>query len=149
MKTEKICAEHLEGAAALEALCFPDPWSAKALELLLTEEASGAVILQEGAVVAYGGIYWAPDEGQITNVAVHPDCRRQGLGAQILQALIAEANARACMRMVLEVRASNEAAIALYRRYGFFEVGRRKAFYRAPREDALIMELSLGTDKAI
>ena len=141
--TEPICGEHLAAVAELEASCFSEPWSRDALSLLLTEQASGVVLMQNGAVVAYGGVLWAPDEGQITNIAVSPDFRRRGFGEQILQALILLAKEKGALQLVLEVRASNEAAITLYEKSGFLMVGRRKAFYRAPREDALVMVLSL------
>ena len=68
--TEPICGEHLAAVAELEAACFSEPWSRDALSLLLTEQASGVVLMQNGAVVAYGGVLWAPDEGQIINIAV-------------------------------------------------------------------------------
>ncbi len=141
--TEPIRDEHLSAVAELESSCFSEPWSRAALSLLLTEQASGVVLLQNGAVAAYGGVLWAPDEGQITNIAVSPDFRRRGFGKQILQALILQAKERGAVQLVLEVRASNAAAIALYENSGFLTVGRRKAFYRAPREDALVMILSL------
>ncbi len=141
--TEPIRAEHLASVAKLEAECFSEPWSRDALALLLTDAASGVVLLQNGEVAAYGGVLWAVDEGQITNIAVSHAWRRQGFGKQILQALILQAKERGAVQLVLEVRASNEAAIALYEQSGFLTVGRRKAFYRAPREDALVMLLSL------
>ena len=139
--------EHLEDVAELERLCFGQPWSAKALELLLTPEATGAVCLWEGRAVAYGGMLLAPGEGQITNVAVHPDFRRRGYAAAVLRALIAEAMAREdCEQISLEVRESNGAAVALYLQNGFLTVGRRRHFYRDPAEDALVMIKSLGAD---
>lgn len=139
--------KHLDGVAELERLCFGEPWSIHALELLLTPEATGAVCLLEGRVVAYGGMLFAPGEGQITNVAVHPDFRRRGCAGAVLRALIAEASEREdCEQISLEVRESNGAAIALYRQNGFLTVGRRRRFYRNPVEDALVMIKNLGED---
>ena len=85
----------------------------------------------------------AVDEGQITNIAVHPDHRGQGLGLAIVQALIKHAKAERLASITLEVRVSNTPAITLYKKVGFLEVGRRKGFYTKPTEDALIMELKL------
>ena len=140
-------AADLEGAAALEKLCFSSPWSANSLELL-TKEGIGVGYVCVGntptpMVTAYGGMMIAVDEGQITNIAVHPDCRGQGLGLAIVQALIKHAKAERLASISLEVRVSNAPAIALYRKVGFAEVGRRKGFYTRPTEDALIMELKL------
>ena len=148
MTVEKITAAHLSAVAALETLCFADPWSEKALELLLTDGAYGAVCLADGHIVAYGGILWAPDEGQITNIATHPDHRRCGMGAAVLEHLIAVARSRGCEQLSLEARVSNVPAIALYERYGFVKMGLRRGFYKHPTEDAFVMCLQLdGTKK--
>ena len=139
----------LEGTAALEKLCFHQPWSASSLELL-TREGIGVGYLctktsntENPLVTAYGGMLIAVDEGQITNIAVHPDHRGQGLGLAIVQALIKHAKAERLASITLEVRVSNTPAISLYRKVGFAEVGRRKGFYTKPTEDALIMEARL------
>ena len=119
MKVETLTAAHLAQVAELEQLCFADPWSEKALELLLGDGAYGAVCLQEGRVMAYGGVLWAPFEGQITNIATHPTARRCGMGAAVLEHLIAVAIERGCEQLSLEARVSNTPAISLYERYGF------------------------------
>ena len=143
MRVVRIKPSHLSEIAALEALCFSEPWSEGALELLLCESATGFVCLCDGRVQAYGGMLIAPDEGQITNVAVHPEARRMGLGRAIVDALINEARARGLEQISLEVRVSNLAAIALYEKVGFAVEGRRKNFYRRPTEDALVMLKSI------
>ncbi len=147
MTVEKLTAAHLCEVAELEARCFADPWSEKALELLLSDEAYGVVCLQDARVIAYGGVLWAPDEGQITNIATHPDHRRCGMGAAILEHLIAEARTRGCEQLSLEARVSNLPAIALYERYGFLKMGVRRGFYKHPTEDAYVMCLPLGSTK--
>ena len=147
MKVETLTAEHLAQVAELEQLCFADPWSEKALELLLGDGAYGAVCLQEGRVMAYGGVLWAPFEGQITNIATHPDARRCGMGAAVLEHLIAVAIERGCEQLSLEARVSNTPAISLYERYGFEKMGLRRGFYKHPTEDAYVMCLSLDKSK--
>ena len=147
MKVETLTAEHLEQVAELEQLCFADPWSEKALELLLGDGAYGAVCLQEGHVMAYGGVLWAPFEGQITNIATHPTARRCGMGAAVLEHLIAVAIERGCEQLSLEARVSNTPAISLYERYGFEKMGLRRGFYKHPTEDAYVMCLSLDKSK--
>jgi ribosomal-protein-alanine N-acetyltransferase len=79
------------------------------------------------------------DEGQITNIAVHPDHRRKGYGAAITRALLRHAKDAKLESVSLEVRVSNTAAIELYKKAGFAEAGRRKGFYAKPTEDALVM----------
>ena len=147
MTIEKITAAHLGAIAELEKVCFADPWSEKALELLLTNEAYGAVCLQNGRVMAYGSILWGVDEGQIINIATHPDARRQGMGATVLEHLIQVAKSRGCEQLSLEARVSNLPAISLYERYGFVKMGLRRAFYKHPTEDAYVMCLSLDNTK--
>ena len=137
---------HLEGAAALEKLCFSNPWSAKSMELL-TNDGIGVGYLctapaapqTDPTVTAYGGMLITVDEGQITNIAVHPDYRRKGLGAAILRSLLRHAKDAKLESVSLEVRVSNTAAIELYKKAGFAEAGRRKGFYAKPTEDALVM----------
>ena len=147
MKVETLTAAHLAQVAELEQLCFADPWSEKALELLLGDGAYGAVCLQEGRVMAYGGVLWAPFEGQITNIATHPDARRCGMGAAVLEHLIAVAIEHGCEQLSLEARVSNTPAISLYERYGFEKMGLRRGFYKHPTEDAYVMCLSLDKSK--
>ena len=147
MTVEKLTAAHLSAVAELETVCFADPWSENALELLATDAAYGAVCLQDGRVMSYGGVLWAPFEGQITNIATHPDARRQGMGAAILEHLITVAKSRNCEQLSLEARVSNAPAIALYERYGFIKMGLRRGFYKHPTEDAYVMCLSFDNTK--
>ncbi|MBQ9162167.1 MAG: ribosomal protein S18-alanine N-acetyltransferase [Clostridia bacterium] len=135
---------HLDGAAELERLCFSSPWSRESLKLLTNDGIGvGFVCECEGKIAAYGGMLIAVDEGQITNVAVHPDYRRRGMAGAILNSLMRYAKSCHADSVTLEVRASNAAAIALYKKAGFVEVGRRRAFYTKPVEDAIIMTVKL------
>lgn len=147
MTAEKLTLAHLSQVAELEKVCFADPWSEKALEILVTDEAYGAVCLENGRAMAYGSILWGVDEGQIINVATHPDARRRGMGAAVLEHLIATATTRGCEQLSLEVRISNTPAVALYERYGFLKMGLRRGFYKHPTEDAYVMCLSLDNAK--
>ena len=137
---------HLGGAAELEKLCFTSPWSASSLELLTNEGIGVGYLLtvpaapsNEPTVAAYGGMLITVDEGQITNIAVHPDHRRKGYGTAIVRSLLRYAKDARLESVSLEVRVSNTAAIELYRQAGFTEAGRRKGFYAKPTEDALVM----------
>jgi ribosomal-protein-alanine N-acetyltransferase len=140
MKTAILERAHLPAVAELEALCFAHPWSEKALEHLLEEKNFGAVALEDGKLLAYAGLVTALDEGEITNVATHPDHRRRGAARAALGLLLEQAWARGICRVTLEVRESNVAAQTLYTSLGFTLCGKRKGFYSSPREDALVLE---------
>jgi len=84
------------------------------------------------------------DEGEILNLAVIPAMRRRREGAALLGAALGEFRARRVRRVFLEVRESNEAAIAFYGRHGFLKTGRRPGYYREPDEAAVLMEMILG-----
>ena len=73
------------------------------------------------------------------NIAVHPDYRKQGIATNLINILVKELTQRGSHSLMLEVRASNEGAISVYKSLNFSEVGRRKNYYRNPKEDALIM----------
>jgi len=88
------------------------------------------------------------DEGYIANIAVFPEHRRKGVAGQLLQVFMNFAEANRLAFLTLEVRASNQAAIALYANRGFEEVGRRKNYYEHPREDAIIMTKEFAPDGA-
>ena len=136
----RIDESMLEGASELEKLCFSSPWSKEALALLTKDTAVGVCAVDKtGRVIAYGGMLTVLDEGEITNIACHPDARRQGLGEAITSALLSFGKERGITRFSLEVRESNIAAISLYEKLGFTVAGKRKDFYAKPREDAFVM----------
>ena len=141
---EKLTAETIPGAAELEKLCFAEPWSASSLELLTKEGIGvGMVCRKDGIVCAYGGMLVAVDEGQITNIATHPDFRRMGYGHAVVESLIKYAKNNRLDSISLEVRESNKAAIELYSSLGFKVEGKRKDFYKKPTEAALVMVLRI------
>ena len=131
---------HLESIAALERQCFSVPWSIPMLEEeLFNPQASFLVAEGEnGQVLGYAGLQVVLDEGYIANIAVDPKWRRQGLAGELLEVYCRFAQAHLAF-LTLEVRASNEAAIALYVKHGFVQAGVRKNYYQDPKEDALIM----------
>lgn len=133
---------HLAALAEIEKACFHAPWSA---DMLREELGKGLFLVAErdGAAVGYVGCQTVLDEGYITNVAVSPGCRRQGVGRALIGALVSCAKAQGLAFVTLEVRASNMPALALYENAGFQKVGVRKNFYTAPAEDALLMTFFL------
>ena len=123
--TERLNESHLDGVAELERLCFPSPWSREALGLLLRDGNFGIAALEGNTVVSYAGLVRALDEGEITNVATHPDHRKKGHARAVLLALIEAAREVGLVRITLEVRVSNTAARALYASLGFRDCGLR------------------------
>lgn len=97
-----------------------------------------------GTLLGYLGMEYILDEGNITNVAVFPQYRRQGIARALIKALLEEARRLSLTTVTLEVRVSNEAAIALYAGMGFLPVGRRCLYYNDPTEDALLMTAELS-----
>jgi len=79
------------------------------------------------------------DEAHISTIAVHPDCRRQGIGGMLVREAIRQAMARGAKLATLEVRQSNQDAISLYQKHDFECVGRRDRYYRDNQEDAILM----------
>lgn len=142
-------ARDLVAIAAIEQMSFSDPWTYDALatvlglshaRFLVAEEPAGAAARLLGYVVALV----MGDEGEIADFAVHPAARRSGVGTLLLTRIEEEALRRGVRSMYLEVRASNEAALGLYRSQGFEVVGRRRGYYRLPVEDALVLKHDLA-----
>lgn len=131
---------HLDAVAALERVCFSKPWPRSMLEDELYNPNVSLVVAEgeDGTVLGYGEIGVVLDEGCLEKIAVDPACRRQGVAEAILSAYLRFGRAKLAF-LTLEVRTSNEAAIALYQKLGFEEVGRRKGYYTDPREDAVLM----------
>lgn len=151
VKIVPMTADHLEELEKLERICFSRPWSRKMLAEELENQCAAFLVAEDsisGRVLGYAGLMVVADEGYITNVAVFPEYRRQGIAAQILQVFLQFAAANHLAFLTLEVRPSNAAAIALYQGFGFEEVGRRKNYYDLPKEDALILTKYFETGEA-
>lgn len=137
-----MTAADVPSVAALEKLCFSDPWSVSSIASELDNPLSLWLVWEEdGTAAAYLGVQRVPPQADVMNVAVSPALRRRG----IARALFAELERRLpeIDELFLEVRASNSGAIALYRTLGFERVGRRPNYYLDPREDALILRKEL------
>ena len=140
MILETMNAAHVAQIAALEKICFSDPWSEQSIASELDNKLAFWLVATEGETVAgYIGSQTVMEETDMMNVAVHPDFRRQGIAEALVSGLVEHLKAMGSHCLTLEVRASNAPAIALYEKLGFAEIGRRKNYYRNPREDALIL----------
>ncbi len=136
----EMTAAHVTQVAQLEKICFADPWSEMSIESELRSVWSyWLVAVEDDRVVGYIGSQTSIDESDVMNVAVHPDCRRRGIAEKLMAALMEQLKTRGSHALMLEVRASNAAAIALYEKLGFQEVGCRKNYYRNPKENARIL----------
>ena len=134
---------HLAALAEIEQACFHAPWS----ETMLREELGKGIFLvaeRDGKAAGYVGCQTVLDEGYITNVAVSPDFRRQGIARALIAELIKQAQEKGLAFVTLEVRESNAAARALYAGAGFVPVGTRKNFYSNPTENAVLMTINFG-----
>lgn len=133
---------------ALEQRIFPTPWTQKSYEFELERNpASEQWVIEAGGeegesqVVAYSVCWMLGEEMHIANIAVAPRFRRRGLGRRLLAHVLNRAAEKGLQSATLEVRAGNQAAQALYARFGFVEIGRRLRYYSDNHEDALLLQL--------
>ena len=133
--------------ARIERESFDEPWSAD--EITKDVTAGGnvyvAVALCGEERSGYAEIRSIAGEAQIYNIAVSPEFRRNGIGEALLRHLIDKAEQDGCVFVTLEVRDGNDAAMELYKKLGFREVGRRRGYYNKGSEDAILMDLDLRT----
>ena len=128
----------------IEQRSFSVPWTEAMLRIQLDRNSHVFLTAEaEGRIVGYVGLMYVLDEGYISNVAVDADFRRQGVADALIDEQIRRSRALLLSFLTLEVRAGNEPAIALYQKHGFRPVGRRRGYYEKPREDALLMTLTL------
>ena len=140
----RICdteERHIPQIEEIEKLCFSVPWTRDQLCSQLHDAQHECIAALDGEdnVLGYVGMMCVLDEGYISNVAVAPEARRQGIADALIARLEEICGMLALSFVSLEVRAGNAPAIALYEKHGFRRVGLRKNYYERPREDALIM----------
>lgn len=141
--------EHIDDIAELEKQCFSIPWTSEQLASQLTDNMHIclAAVDGEGRTVGYVGLMYVLDEGYISNVAVAPAHRREGIGGMLLDTLRERAEEKGLAFLTLEVRQTNEPAKSLYKKHGYVEVGLRKGYYAKPTEDAILMTLFLSEEE--
>ena len=138
----------IEGVHAVEELSFASPWPVSSYRFEVNENKVSRPLLAEiergdgsKQVVGLIIIWLLVDEAHIANIAVHPDYRQQGIACQLMQAALKDCAEQGAVYALLEVRAGNMAAQALYKRFGFEAVGLRKGYYQDNKEDAVLMTL--------
>ena len=136
--------EDVPAIAELEKLCFSDPWSQNSIASELDNRLSYWLVAEDNdRIIGYVGSQSVLDGADMMNLAVVPDCRRQGVGEALVKALADYLRNNRIVALLLEVRVSNAPAIGLYEKLGFVRVGRRPRYYTNPREDALILRKEL------
>jgi ribosomal-protein-alanine N-acetyltransferase len=130
----------------VENRSFSSPWPRQAFynELVFNQFAHYTVVTVDDQVVGYCGFWLILDEAHITNIAIHPDYRGQGLGEATLVYVMDLARKLGAEKMTLEVRVSNVIAQSLYEKLGFVRSGLRKEYYTDNKEDAVIMWVTLN-----
>jgi ribosomal-protein-alanine N-acetyltransferase len=137
---------------ALEQAVYPFPWThGNFVDSLAAGHVAELLRAPDRALAAYSVSLPGPDEMHLLNLTVAPAWQRRGLARALLDALVARCHAEHRARLWLEVRQSNARAQAVYRRYGFVDVGVRRGYYPAPRgrEDALVMRFDVALADAL
>ena len=136
-----VSSEHIASIEELEKLCFSSPWNQAQMKKQMKDQMHEfiAAISDDANVLGYVSMMYVLDEGYIANVAVSPEHRRKGIADKIINKLCLICDELELSFVTLEVRATNTAAISLYAKHGFEQVGRRKNYYDLPKEDAILM----------
>ena len=129
----------------IENAAFTCPWSQKSFEEAFASEhiTVYAVLTSDGCVAGFACLMTYGEEGEILNIAAHPDMRRQGIGQMLMDAMIAEGAEKGVQNFYLEVRESNAPARHLYEKNGFEALGIRKRYYTNPVENAVVMRKTM------
>lgn len=138
---KSIEEKHLDALVQLDQLCLGGLWTKEGYQRELSSPNSELLGLFDQQEILIGfGCFWAIlEEAHITVLMVHPDSQGQGLGKFLLNSLLEAAVKRKLERATLEVRASNDVALSLYKKFGFKVAGTRKGYYKQTGEDALIL----------
>jgi ribosomal-protein-alanine N-acetyltransferase len=140
--TALASADELDGVIAIEHASFTNPWTREMYEAELAKSTVARFLLARddlGQTIGFCSFWHVLDEIHVNNLAVMPMRRRAGVGTALVTALVTEAERYAAAKIFLEVRRSNDAAQALYRRFGFTIVHTRRDYYTHPVEDALVL----------
>ena len=140
MEYRRMEEKDVEQVVTIEEKTFSMPWTREAFLESMNNPSHVYVVAAEGTTVfGYCGMWGIAGEGQINNVAVREDARGKGTGFAIMEFALSEGKKQGLEAFTLEVRESNAAAIHVYEKAGFKNVGIRKDFYDMPKENAVIM----------
>jgi ribosomal-protein-alanine N-acetyltransferase len=143
LSIRKMTEDDLEQVVAIDQVSFSLPWPARSFkfEVMDNEASRNWVAVLDGRIVAMMVGWFLVDELHVATFATHPDFRGRGIGRRLLTHALLAAKAEGATRSILEVRASNEIALKMYRSFGYVEDGRRKEYYKDNNEDAILMTL--------
>lgn len=142
-------SQDLIAVLEIERGSYSMAWSEATFRGLLRRADAEMIVAEAaGVLVGYAATWFVVDQGELGNVAVAAEWRRRGVGALLVDAVIARAARRGAREIFLEVRPSNAVAQRLYVRFGFREVGRRRNYYAEPTEDALVMRRAVSAEDA-
>lgn len=145
MEIKQLDVSYKKALADIDKICMHVPWTEGMFENELSNDATCYVgVFVNDTLAGYGGMWLVCDEAQITNIAVMPEFRKQGIGNTIINELISRATNASVM--TLEVRESNTPAIKLYEKNGFSADGLRKNYYKNPTENAVLMSLHIKSE---
>ena len=140
-----VALSDIDEVASIEARSFSNPWQPQTFRSLISEGRAHILVAEDpdAGVVGYAVLWWVLEQGELANLAVAERFRGRGVGAALLDRVLADAGAQGVERVFLEVRTSNQRAFDLYCSRGFTQVGVRRDYYRNPREDARVLQKRL------
>jgi [ribosomal protein S18]-alanine N-acetyltransferase len=139
-----LAEDDLPEVMTIENASFSTPWRENTFRALMRRSDTDLLVAEtEGMLLGYTAAWTVLDQSELGNVAVRPEARGRGIGGALVDAVVERVKERGAHELFLEVRESNEAAQRVYRERGFVAVGRRKSYYSAPVEDALVMRLQV------
>ncbi|WP_270567614.1 ribosomal protein S18-alanine N-acetyltransferase [Clostridium beijerinckii] len=134
--------EDIDEILDISSLSFSICWSKSSYMQELTNPVAKYFVAKvDNKVIGFAGTWIVLDEAHITNIAIHPNYRKQGIASKLLEELLYYCKSQGCIAYTLEVRKSNVAAKALYEKYNFKQEGIRKGYYEDNKEDAILMWL--------
>ena len=138
----EMTAADIEAVTAIDSAAFTKAWRTRDFEDELAKDYSYWFIAErDGTAAGYAGIWCVYETAELIRIAAAPKAQRRGIASELTEHIIKCAKEHGCDKMMLEVRESNSAARALYKKYGFYEISVRKGYYDG--ENAVIMEKDL------
>lgn len=137
-------SKDIEQIYTLCKICFSTPWSLSSIKAEIANPLAKYIVATEDntdRIIGFVGVWIIAGEGDVTNIAVHPNFRRFGIASNLLETLISHCIKNECSILNLEVRDSNIGAQHLYYKFGFKQISIRKKYYSDTKEDAIIMQL--------
>ena len=143
LEIRRMTLEDLPAVVALDQMSFSLPWPERSFRFELTENPASRcwVAVTDGRIVGMIVNWLLVDEVHVATIATHPEYRRQGIARKLLAHSLRHMSGEGAISSFLEVRESNDAARDMYRKFGYVETGRRKAYYKDNNEDAILMTL--------